>query len=60
MKLAISTCTRPVRTHYLLEVNQMDSFMTLSWGSPVGLGVFRIGAGVFFWGLAKAGWTGKK
>jgi hypothetical protein len=38
----------------------MDSLMSLSWSSPIGLGVFLAGAGVFFWGLAKTGWLGDK
>ena len=27
--------------------------MALSWGSPVGLGVWLAGVGIFFWGLSK-------
>lgn len=38
----------------------MDSFMTLSWASPIGLGVFLAGAGVFLWGLGKTGWFSEK
>jgi hypothetical protein len=38
----------------------MDSFMSLSWGSPIGLGIFLAGVGIFFWGLAKTGWTRDK
>lgn len=34
----------------------MDWFMTLSWGSPIGIGVLLAGLGLFFWGLAKTGW----
>lgn len=29
----------------------MDITELVGWGSPVGLGVFLAGAGVFFWGL---------
>lgn len=38
----------------------MGSIMTLSWASPIGLGIFLIGVGVFLWGLAKTGWLGDK
>jgi len=38
----------------------MDSFMALSWGSPIGIGFLLAGLGIFFWGLAKTGWTGEK
>ena len=34
----------------------MDAFLSLSWGSPLGLGVFLGGFGVFLWGLARTGW----
>ncbi len=34
----------------------MDTFIYLSWGSPIGLGVFLAGFGVFLWGLTKTGW----
>jgi hypothetical protein len=29
-------------------------FLTMSWGGPIGLGVFLAGLGVFFWGSAQA------
>jgi len=29
----------------------MEVIELASWGSPVGLGIFLAGAGVFFWGL---------
>ena len=36
----------------------MDSwllhFLTMSWGGPIGLGIFLAGLGVFFWGSAQA------
>jgi len=34
----------------------MESFMTLGWASPIGLGIFLAGLGVFLWGLTKTGW----
>jgi hypothetical protein len=34
--------------------------MAVSWGSPIGLGIFLAGAGVFFWGLAKTPWIGDR
>ncbi|MEJ2421205.1 MAG: hypothetical protein P8018_05675 [Acidobacteriota bacterium] len=36
----------------------MHSIVFLSWGSPVGLGIFLAGVGVFFWGITKTGWLG--
>jgi hypothetical protein len=39
---------------------KVDSFMALSWGSPIGLGFLLAGLGVFFWGLARTGWTKDK
>jgi hypothetical protein len=38
----------------------MESFMAVSWGSPIGIGLLLMGLGVFFWGLSKAGWTQDK
>jgi len=38
------------------KVEKMDTFIYLSWGSPIGLGVFLAGFGVFLWGLTKTGW----
>lgn len=34
--------------------------MILSWGSPVGLGVFLAGLGVLFWGISRLSSTGNK
>jgi hypothetical protein len=34
----------------------MDTFLSLGWGSPIGLGFFLAGVGVFFWGLTRTGW----
>ena len=32
----------------------MDSiWLALTWGSPIGLGIFFIGLGVLFWGTSK-------
>jgi hypothetical protein len=39
---------------------QMDSIMTMGWGSPIGLGILLAGLGVFFWGLGKTGWIREK
>lgn len=38
----------------------MGSIMVLSWASPIGLGIFFAGLGVFLWGLTKTGWLGDK
>jgi len=38
----------------------MESILTLGWASPIGLGVFLAGAGIFLRGLAKTGWLGDK
>jgi len=37
----------------------MNFFMSLGWGSPIGIGILLAGLGVFFWGLAKTGWIRK-
>ena len=47
--VAVGTCTSG-------RWNPMHSFMSLSWGSPIGLGIFLAGVGVFFWGFARMGW----
>ncbi len=32
----------------------MDTmWLVLTWGSPIGLGIFFIGLGVLFWGIGK-------
>lgn len=31
----------------------MDLWLALTWGSPIGLGVFLIGVGVLLWGIAQ-------
>ncbi len=31
----------------------MDLWLALTWGSPIGLGVFFIGLGVLFWGIGQ-------
>jgi len=31
----------------------MDLWLALTWGSPIGLGVFFIGLGMLFWGISK-------
>jgi hypothetical protein len=35
----------------------MESYLAVSWGSPIGIGFLLLGLGVFFWGLSKTGWT---
>ena len=31
----------------------MDLWLSLYWGSPIGLGIFFVGLGVLFMGIAK-------
>jgi len=38
----------------------MDLWLSLYWGSPIGLGMFFIGLGVLFMGIAKISQVGKK
>ena len=38
----------------------MNSFLSLGWASPLGIGIFLAGLGVFLWGLAKTGWLKEK
>jgi hypothetical protein len=38
----------------------MDLWLSLYWGSPIGLGVFFIGLGILFFGISKLSQMGKK
>lgn len=38
----------------------MDLWLSLYWGSPIGLGMFFIGLGVLFFGISKLSQMGKK
>jgi hypothetical protein len=38
----------------------MEIWLSLYWGSPIGLGVFFFGLGVLFMGIAKLSAAGKK
>ena len=31
----------------------MDLWLALTWGSPIGLGIFFVGLGMLFWGISK-------
>jgi len=38
----------------------MDLWLSLYWGSPIGLGMFFVGLGVLFMGIAKLSQTKQK
>jgi hypothetical protein len=35
-------------------------FLLLSWGGPIGLGIFLAGLGVYYWGLSRRTAAGKE
>jgi hypothetical protein len=42
------------------EEGKMDLWLSLFWGSPIGLGVFLAGLGVLFMGIAAVRRSGAK
>ncbi len=38
----------------------MDLWLALFWTGPIGLGIFLMGLGVLFWGIAQARKTEQK
>jgi len=38
----------------------MDLWLAITWGSPIGLGVFFVGLGVLIWAVSHAGFFKSK